>query len=98
MVVGRPIVPTSPHLSFVGLLRHLSFIGDVHIPFKKDLLDLIGFNLEMDGEYLPSARFDGYRGFHKSLKGCNQSRRYCTRPTGQRLVFNPPLISADRES
>ena len=47
--------------SFVGLLPHLSFIGDVDIPFEKYLPDLIGFYLEMNGEYLPSARFDGYR-------------------------------------
>ncbi len=47
--------------SFVGLLPHLSFIGDVDIPFEKYLLDLIGLYLEMDGEYLASARFDGYR-------------------------------------
>lgn len=69
----HPIIPPSEYefrsnhnpvlnlRSFVGLLPHLSFIGDVDIPFEKYLPDLIGFYLEMNGEYLPSARFDGYR-------------------------------------
>jgi hypothetical protein len=54
-------LPDAPHLSFVGLLPYLSFIGDVDIPFEKYLLDLIGFYLEMDGEYLSPTCFDGYR-------------------------------------
>ncbi len=51
--MGRSVAPSSPHLSLVGLLPHFAFVNDVDIPFEKYLLDLIGFYLEMDGEYLP---------------------------------------------
>jgi hypothetical protein len=57
----RSVAPNSPHLSFVGLLPHFAFLNDVDIPFEKYLLNLIGFYLEMDGEYLLPTCFDGYR-------------------------------------